>query len=117
VPHDDLGFVPYVSQNDLGFVPEQSLEDESSFGEETLRQLGRTGRGVATGIAGLADIPNLAAMGLHAAGLKEDPLFYEPVAQRVQEKIDEIIKNESKRQIVFDQFLLYSWNHLILLKY
>lgn len=103
MPHDDLGFVPYATQNDLGFVPEQSLEDESSFGEETLRQLGRTGRGVATGIAGLADIPNLAAMGLHAAGLKEDPLFYEPVAQRVQEKIDEITSGKLKPRSRFER--------------
>src|SRR5271154_330150 len=62
-------------------------ESSRSFGKAALRQVGRLGRAGATGIAGIADIPNLAAMGLHAAGLKEKPTFYEPVAGRVQSAV------------------------------
>jgi hypothetical protein len=62
-------------------------EHSRSFGKAALRQVGRLGRAGATGIAGIADIPNLAAMGLHAAGLKEKPTFYEPVAGRVQKAV------------------------------
>ena len=58
------------------------------LGKSALRQAGRLGRSAATGIAGLADIPNLAALGLHSAGLKESPTFYEPIAGRVEKGID-----------------------------
>lgn len=81
----------------------KQLQQETSYGKEALRQVGRTGRGIATGIAGLADIPNLASMGLHAAGLKEDPLFYQPVSQRVQEKIDEITSGKLKPRSRFER--------------
>lgn len=64
-----------------------STEPSRSFGKAALRQVGRLGRAGVTGIAGIADIPNLAAMGLHAAGLKEKPTFYEPVANRVQSAV------------------------------
>lgn len=63
------------------------MEPTRSLGKSALRQLGRAGRAGITGIAGIADIPNLAAMGLHAAGLKENPTFYEPVAGRVQRAV------------------------------
>jgi hypothetical protein len=66
------------------------------YGEEAVRQVGRTGRGLATGVAGILDIPNLAAMGLHAAGLKETPTFYKPVGQSVQETIDEYTDGKLK---------------------
>src|SRR5271154_2952138 len=68
----------------------QNPDDEQpsrSFGKSALRQVGRLARAGATGIAGLADIPNLASLGLHAAGLKEDPNFYEPIAGKVQNVI------------------------------
>jgi hypothetical protein len=58
-----------------------------SLGKEALRQVGRLGRSGITGIAGIADIPNLAAMGLHAAGLKKEPTFYEPISNRVQKAV------------------------------
>lgn len=84
----------------LSFTKEQALAElkkrgeletpERSFGEEAVRQVGRTGRGLATGIASIGDIPNIAAMGLHAAGLKETPTFYKPLAQSTQETIDEL---------------------------
>ena len=57
---------------------------------EGIRQAKRLGRAAATGVAGIADMPNLAALGLHAAGLKEEPTFYKPVASRTQEAIDEL---------------------------
>lgn len=57
---------------------------------EGIHQAKRLGRAAATGIAGIADIPNLAALGLHAAGLKEEPTFYKPLASRTQEAIDEL---------------------------
>lgn len=59
-----------------------------SLGKSALRQVGRLGRMAATGIGGIADIPNLAAMGLNAAGLKETPTFYEPFSSRIQKGID-----------------------------
>lgn len=76
------------------------------LGAEALRQVGRTGRLAATGIAGLADIPNLVAMGAHAAGLKETPTFYEPVAGKVQQGIDTLtggyFKPENKTEEYID---------------
>jgi hypothetical protein len=77
---------------------EQLEAPERSFGEEALRQVGRTGRGLATGIASIGDIPNIAAMGLHAAGLKETPTFYKPLAQSTQETIDELTGDKLKPQ-------------------
>jgi hypothetical protein len=77
-----------------------------SLGKSALRQVGRLGRAGATGIAGIADIPNLAAMGLHAAGLKENPTFYEPVASKVQQGIDTLtgghLKPENKAEEYMD---------------
>lgn len=58
------------------------------IGKAALRQVGRLVRAGATGIAGIADIPNLAALGLHAAGIKENPTFYEPIAGKLQKIID-----------------------------
>jgi hypothetical protein len=57
---------------------------------EGIRQVKRLGRAAATGVAGIADIPNLAALGLHAGGVKEEPTFYKPLASRTQQAIDEL---------------------------
>jgi hypothetical protein len=73
----------YVSEPEE--IPQE--KPKRSLGKEALRQVGRLGRSGATGIAGLADIPNLAALGLHAVGLKKEPLFYEPIAGRVEKAI------------------------------
>lgn len=79
---------------------------ERSLGASALRQVGRLGRAAATGITGIADIPNLAAMGLHAAGLKETPTFYEPLAGKVQQSIDTLtggkLKPENKTEEYVD---------------
>lgn len=64
-----------------------SEKPKRSLGKEALRQVGRLGRSAATGIAGIADIPNLAALGLHAAGVRKEPTFYEPVAGRVERAV------------------------------
>jgi hypothetical protein len=57
---------------------------------EGLRQIKRTGRAIATGLGEMADIPNYAALGLNAAGLKEKPEFYPSVGERTQGAIDEL---------------------------
>jgi hypothetical protein len=67
---------------------EQEGIPSRSLGKAALRQVGRAARAGATGIAGIADIPNLGALGLHAAGLKKEPTFYEPIAGKVQKGID-----------------------------
>ena len=90
----------------FGGVPAKKEEPSRGIGSSLLRQAGRVGRAGATGIAGLADIPNLAAMGLHAAGMKESPTFYKPVASRVQEGIDTLtggaLKPENKAEEYMD---------------
>ena len=84
----------------------KEVKKTRSFGEAALRQAGRLGRAAATGIAGLADIPNLAAMGLNAAGLKESPTFYDPIGSSVQEGIDTLtggsLKPENKAEEYMD---------------
>lgn len=72
----------------LAPIKEEASKSSRGLGMSALRQVGRLGRAAATGISGLADIPNLASLGLHAAGLKEDPMFYEPIAGKVQRGID-----------------------------
>lgn len=70
-------------------APEPKIKTSTrNLGKSALRQVGRLGRAAATGIAGIADIPNLGALGLHAAGMKETPTFYEPLAGKVQKVID-----------------------------
>lgn len=88
----------------FGGIP---IKEESSrgIGKSMLRQVGRVGRAGVTGIAGLADIPNLAAMGLHAAGLKEEPTFYKPVASRVQEGIDTLTGGELKPEGKAEEYM------------
>lgn len=79
---------------------------ERGLGASALRQVGRLGRAAVTGITGIADIPNLAAMGLHAAGLKKTPTFYEPRAGKVQQSIDSLtggsLKPENKTEEYVD---------------
>jgi hypothetical protein len=85
---------------------EATSSKERGIGKSLLRQAGRVGRAGVTGIAGIADIPNLAALGLHAAGLKEEPTFYKPIASRTQEAIDELtggtLKPENKAEEYMD---------------
>lgn len=76
-----------------------------NLGKEALRQIGRVGRAGATGIAGIADIPNLAALGLHAAGLKEEPTFYEPIAGRTQQAIDTLTGGKLKPQNKAEEYM------------
>ncbi len=86
--------------------PAGNNETSRGIGKSALRQVGRVGRAAATGIAGLADIPNLAAMGLNAAGLRENPTFYEPIGSRVQQGIDKLtggsLKPENKAEEYMD---------------
>jgi len=85
----------------------QKLESNfsRSLGDSALRQVGRTGRALATGIAGLADIPNLLAMGAHAAGLKETPTFYEPIAGKVQQGIDTLTGGSLKPENTAEEYM------------
>lgn len=62
--------------------------ERPSLAEEALRQGKRTGRALATGTASVADLPNLAALGLHKAGLRKDPEFYPSLGEKVRDKID-----------------------------
>lgn len=78
---------------------------ERSLGMSAARQAARVGRSAATGIAGLADIPNLAALGLHAAGLKERPTFYKPLGERTQEWIDEKTHGQLKPENKFEEYM------------
>lgn len=55
---------------------------------EILRHAARTGKNTAVGIASIADIPNLAALGLYAAGLRDKPKFYESRAEKLANYID-----------------------------
>ncbi len=66
----------------------KNIPIERSLGKKALRTAGRAGRMLATGVASLADIPNLAAIGLHSAGLKETPEFYPSQGRAAQEAID-----------------------------
>lgn len=89
----------------VGGIPEKPAKHERSLGKETLRQVGRTGRAIATGIASIADVPNLASLGLHAAGLKEDPYFYEPIAPKLQKKIDELTEGKLKPESKAEEYV------------
>jgi hypothetical protein len=66
------------------------------LGQEGVRQVGRTGRILATGLASIGDIPNLPALGLHAAGLKETPEFYPSPSRAVQSGIDTLTGDRLK---------------------
>ncbi len=70
------------------------------------RHAARTAKSAVKGVAGLADIPNLAALGLYAAGLKKDPSFYKSISGRVGDKIDALTDNytapTSKKEKVYD---------------
>ena len=82
------------------------VKEGRTWGESLARQGARVGRSAATGIAGLADLPNLAAVGLNYAGLKETPTFYKPFGERTQEWIDEKthgrLKPENKAEEYMD---------------
>lgn len=78
---------------------------ERGLGASALRQVGRLGRAAATGITGIADIPNLAAMGLHAAGLKETPTFYEPLAGKIQQSIDSLTSGSLKPENKTEEYV------------
>lgn len=80
------------------------------LGTSALRQVGRLGRSALTGIAGIGDLLtmplNLGASALHAAGLKETPTLFEPIAGKVQQGIDTlsggILKPENKTEEYVD---------------
>jgi hypothetical protein len=80
-------------------------KSERSFGKSALRQAGRIGRAALTGVASIADIPNLPAMGLHAAGLKETPTFYEPIAGKVQQGIDTLTGGAFKAESTPEEYM------------
>lgn len=71
---------------------EEAIEKhgDPSFVGSSLRHAARTGKNVAQGIASVADIPNLAALGLYAAGLKDTPEFYKSRAEKVGKYIDRV---------------------------
>ena len=94
--HDDeiIDFIP-DEDNIIDFKPDENDKIENDY-HPAVRHAGRIGRMAATSVSSMADIPNLAAMGLHAAGLKKDPLFYESVGARVQKKIDDLTQGKLK---------------------
>lgn len=77
-------------------APEEKSRSLLELGKEGLRQVGRTGRLLATGAASIADIPNLPALGLHAAGLKETPEFYPSPSRALQSGIDTLTGDRLK---------------------
>lgn len=85
--------------------PTGNNETSRGMGRSAIRQVGRVGRAAATGIAGLADIPNLAAMGLNAAGLRENPTFYEPIGSRVQQGIDTLTGGRLKPENKVEEYM------------
>lgn len=90
---------PEFSDKELEKIASGELSPETIMSiRQGKRSMARFGRNVATGIASRADLPNLAAMGAHAAGWKKTPTFYEPIAQRVENAIDEYTGGKYKPQ-------------------
>jgi hypothetical protein len=75
-----------------------SYSDTWNDSDKVLRKGKRFLRNAATGIASLADLPNLVAMGAHAAGLKDTPQFYESIGDKTRNLIDEYTDNKLKAQ-------------------
>lgn len=73
---------------------EETISPREELAREMSRKYKRMARFGATGIAGLADFPNIGAMGLHAAGLKKTPEFYPSVGARAERAIDEYTGGE-----------------------
>ncbi len=67
----------------------EMAKEKHGQGSEILRHAARTGKNAAVGIASIADIPNLAALGLYASGLRDKPQFYGSKADKVADYIDE----------------------------
>lgn len=100
--------------NDLSNLSDEELfklagaekpEIRRSAGKAALRQAGRVGRSLATGVASIGDIPNLAAMGLHAAGLKKTPEFYGSPSGYVQEKIDKLTSGKLRPENKAEEYM------------
>lgn len=100
----DINRSPRNAALDLSLPLEERKKAAAENRKAFSRQVGRVGRAAASGIAGLADIPNLAALGLHAADLKETPTFYEPISSRVQNKIDTLTKGKLRPQSKAEEY-------------
>ncbi len=84
--------------------PKSFFERQKDILKEDLRTVGRAARMGATGLGYIPEIPNIAAMGLHAAGLKETPEFYPSPSRAIQSGIDTVTGDTLKPRDKFEDW-------------
>jgi hypothetical protein len=81
---------------DVSMDKEPIHSSKTEIEEDSLRPFKRGARSVGAGLTSIADIPNLPAVLLHAAGKKEKPYFYKPIREKFLNLVDEKTKGELK---------------------
>jgi hypothetical protein len=82
-------------------LDEGTIADESPM---NFRRPIRYARAGLSNLAGLADVPNIAATGLYLAGLKETPTFYDPISEKAEGLFDTVTGDNYKPQNKFEEY-------------